>query len=106
MMLKLISFLDSITPFVQAFDFLLMVGCGVYCLISLRARRNPALTILAASCFVSAVILLGFFLFAIYHGRGSFPQSAYVLARLLAPFELLLFVLGIVIVAHLNRAED
>jgi hypothetical protein len=94
---NLIGFLDSTTPFVQAFDFVLMLIAGVFCL---RARKTPGLTILAISCFVSAIILLGFFLFGIFQGRGAFPQSAYIIARLLAPFELLLFVIGIIIVAR------
>jgi hypothetical protein len=98
--IALISFLDSTTPFVQAFDFVLMIVAGIFCL---RARRAPGLTILAISCFVSAIILLGFFLFGIFHGRGVGPQAGYIVARLLAPFELLLFVIGIVIVARQNR---
>jgi hypothetical protein len=95
--LKLISLLDSSAPFVQAFDFLLMIIAGFFCL---RARKAPGLTILTVSCFLSAIILLGFFLFGIFHGRGALPQTAYIIARLLAPFELLLFVIGIVIVAR------
>ena len=98
---SLISFLDSTTPFVQAFDFVLMLIAGAFCL---RARKAPGLTLLAISCFVSAIILLGFFLFGIFHGRGAFPQTAYIVARLLAPFELLLFVIAIIIVARQNRA--
>jgi hypothetical protein len=94
-----ISFLDATTPFVQAFDFLLMIVAGFFCL---RARRAPGLAILAISCFVSAIILLGFFLFEVFGGRGAFPQAAYIVARLLAPFELLLFVIGIIIVARRN----
>ncbi|MEY2546876.1 MAG: hypothetical protein QOG48_1993 [Verrucomicrobiota bacterium] len=81
----------------QAFDFLLMIVAGIFCL---RARKAPGLTILAISCFVSAIILLGFFLFGISHGTGAFPQAAYIVARLIAPFELLLFVIGIVMVAR------
>jgi hypothetical protein len=102
-MLKLISFLDSITPFVQAFDVVVMLGCGIYCLRSARIRKNLGLTILGISSFISAVILLGFFLFAILSGRGLFPQLAYIVARVLAPFELILFVIGIVLIAHRNR---
>lgn len=90
------------TPYVQAFDFVLMIIAGLFCV---RARKNPGLTILAVSCFVSAVILLGFFFFGIFHGRGAFSQSAYIVARLLAPFELLLFVIGIIVVARQNKAE-
>lgn len=96
----LISFLDSTAPFVQAFDLVLMLIAGVFCL---RARKAPGLTILAIACFVSVVILLGFFLFGIFHGRGVFPQAAYIVARVLAPFELLLFVIGIIIVARRSR---
>ena len=99
-MLKLITFLDSSTPFVQAFDFVLMVIAGIFCL---RARKAPGLTILAISCFVSAIILLGFFLFGIFQGRGGLAQTAYIIARLLAPFELLLFFAGIIIVARRSK---
>ena len=110
-MLKLISFLDSSTPFVQAFDFLLMLLCGFYCLRSNRTRRSTGIKVLAVSCFVSAVILLGFFLSATFHNHPLLPLSAparqtfYLVARLLAPFELLLFVTGIVLVARQNAAE-
>jgi len=102
---NLITFLDATTPFVQAFDFVLMLIAGVFCL---RARKAPGLTILAISCFVSAIILLGFFLFGIFHGHGAFPEAAYIVARMLAPFELLLFVVGIVIIARRNvtRSEQ
>jgi hypothetical protein len=99
---NLISFLDSTTPYVQAFDFVLMVVAGIFCL---RAARAPGLTILAISCFVSAIILLGFFLFGILNGRGVIPQLGYIIARLLAPFELLLFVIGIIIVARRNASH-
>jgi hypothetical protein len=108
--LKLITFLDSSAAFVQGFDFLLMVACGVYCLRSMGARKNRGLTILAVSCFVSAVILLGFFLSAAPNGHALFPlkaearQAFYLVARLLAPFELLLFVIGIIMVARQNKA--
>jgi hypothetical protein len=101
----MISFLDSSAPFVQGFDCLLMVICGFYCLRSTRARRNFALTIVAICCFVSAIILLGFVLFGIFHGRGLLSQSAYVVARILAPFELLLFAIGIALVARQNVAR-
>ena len=100
--LQLVSFLDTTTPFVQAFDFVLMIIAGIFCL---RARKAPGLTILAISCFVSAIILLGYFLFGILQGHGAFPQTAYIVARLLAPFELLLFVIGIIIVARRSRPE-
>ncbi len=110
-MLKLIPFLDSSTPFVQAFDFVLMLVCGGYCLRSARRRRNLGITILAISCFVSAVILLGFFLSAAPDNHPLLPLSAparsffYLIARLLAPFELLLFVVGIIIIARRNIAQ-
>jgi hypothetical protein len=95
-------FLESLTPFVQGFDCLLMVLCGLYCLRSNRKNKNIGLLIFAISCFVSAVILFGFFLFTIFHGRGLLPQFAYLIARLLAPFELLLFAIAIIIVARRN----
>jgi hypothetical protein len=110
-MAKLISFLDSSTPFVQAFDFLLMLFCGFYCLRSIRRCKNFSLTILAISCFVSAAILLGFFLSAAPNGHPLLPLTAqarqvfYIIARLLAPFELLLFAIAIIIVARRNAAE-
>lgn len=110
-MLKLISFLDSSTPFVQAVDFLLMLACGVYCIRSNRRRKNPGLTILALSCFISAVILLGFFLSAAPNNHPLLPLSVqarsffYLVARMLAPFELLLFGVAIILVARRNRAE-
>ena len=101
---SVIAVLDSTTPFVQAFDFVLMVLAGLFCW---RARKAPGLTILAISCFVSAIILLGFFLFGIFHGQGAFPQTAYIIARLLAPFELLLFAIAIIVVARSKpRATD
>ena len=100
---NVIAFLDSTTPYVQALDFLLMLAAAVYCLLSLRVRKNLGLTILAISCVISAVILFGFFVYGIAHGRATFPQIAYIIARLLAPFELVLFVIGIFIVASGNR---
>ena len=106
---KLITFLEAATPFVQAFDLLLMFFCGVYCLRSTRSRKNTGITILAISCFVAAIILLGFFLSAAPNGKALFPLTAqarsiaYAVARLLAPFELLLFALGIIVVARENR---
>ena len=108
-MLKLIQFLDASTPFVQAFDFVLMLGAGIYCWLSRQHHRNSGLTILAISCFVSAIILLGFFLSAAPDNHPLLPLSAqarsffYLIARLLAPFELLLFVAGIVIIARRNK---
>ena len=106
---KLIHLLDSSTPFVQAFDFLLMLLCGVYCLRSIRRRRSIGLTILAISCFFSAIILLGFFLSAAPDNHPLLPLSAqarsvfYLIARFLAPFELLLFAVAIIVVARQNR---
>ena len=97
---NLISFLDSTAPFVQGFDLVIMLIAGVFCW---QARKAPGLTILAVSCVVSAVILLGFFLFGVFHGQGTGPQTAYIVARILAPFELLLFAIGIVLVARANR---
>ena len=110
-MLRLTSLLESITPFVQALDFLLMLFCGFYCLRSNRQRKNLALRILAISCFVSAMILLGFFLSATPNNHPFLPlpaqlrSFAYLTARLLAPFELLLFVIGIILVARRNASE-
>ena len=110
-MLKLISFLDSSAPFVQAFDFLLMLVCGFYCLRSNRRQKNLGLTILAISCFVSAVILLGFFLSATPNNHPLLPWSpqaravAYLIARLFAPFELLLFAVAILAIARQNTAR-
>jgi hypothetical protein len=57
------------------------------------------------------VILLGFFLSATYHNHALVPLSPqtrqvfYLIARLLAPFELLLFVIGIIVVARRNMTE-
>jgi hypothetical protein len=107
-MAKVISFLDSSTPVVQAFDFLFMLICGVYCFRSTRRRWNTGLAILTVSCFVSAVILLGFFLSAAPDNHPLLPITAqartfaYLIARLLVPFELLLFAIGIIIVAKRN----
>lgn len=92
-----IAFLDSTTPFVQAFDFVLMIVAGIFCL---RARRSRGLALLAISCFLSAVILAGFFVFEVFEGRGMMPQLAYIAARLLAPFELVLFALAIILLAR------
>lgn len=86
-----------------------MLFCGVYCLRSYRRTKNSAVGLLAWACFVSAVILLGFFLSASYHTHPLFPllpqvrAVAYLVARLLAPFELLLFAIAIVLVARRNR---
>jgi hypothetical protein len=107
-MAKLISFLDSFTPFVQAFDFLLMLACGLYCIRRIRRRKNTGVMLLGVSCFVSALILLGFFLSAAPGNYPLLPLSpavrsfSYLMARLLAPFELLLFAAAIVIVARQN----
>lgn len=107
-MLKLIPILESWTPFVQAFDFVLMLVCGVYCVRSTRRHKNIGITILAISCFVSTVILLGFFLSATHDNHALLllsPQARqvfYLIARLLAPFELLLFAIAIVIIARKN----
>src|SRR5438132_12560281 len=110
-MAKLISFLDSSAAFVEAFDFLLMVFCGTYCVRSNRRRKNLGVKILAISCFVSAIVLLGFFLSA-FHGTepllplpAQIRNFAYVIARLLAPFELLLFGIAIIVVARRNKSE-
>jgi hypothetical protein len=106
---KLITFLDSVTPIVQAVDCLLMLFCGVYCLRSTRGQSNIGLTILGIACLVSAIILLGFFMSAAPNNHPLLPlpsqvrSSAYVLARLLAPFELLFFAIAIIIVARRNR---
>ena len=108
-MLKLISFLDLAAPFVQAFDFLLMMACALYCLRSARRRRSAGITILAISCFISAVILLGFFLSAAPNNHPLLPLTAqarqifYLIARLLAPFELALFAIAIILVARKNK---
>jgi len=98
--IALISFLDSTTPFVQAFDFVLMLIAGIFCW---RARKAPGLIILAISCVVSAIILLGFFLFGVLQGQGTPSQTGYIVARLLAPFELLLFAIGLIVVARHHR---
>jgi lysylphosphatidylglycerol synthetase-like protein (DUF2156 family) len=108
-MLKLISFLDSATPFIQAFDFLLMLACGVYCIRSVRRQKNTTVMLLAICCFVSAAILLGFFLSASHNNHPLLPllpqvrNVAYLIARLFAPFELLLFAIAIILVARRNR---
>lgn len=105
----LITFLESSTPYVQAFDVLLMLFCGAYCVRSTRRRPNPGIVILAISCFFAALILLGFFLSAAPNGVPIFPFSAetraafYISARIFAPFELLLFALGIIFAARANR---
>jgi hypothetical protein len=104
--LKLISLLDSLTPYVQAIDCLLMVLAGVFCLRSARQRKNSGLTILGLACFLSALILLGFFLSAAPNDKPLFPLSvafrsfAYLTARLLALIELPLFVGAIIILAR------
>ena len=103
------SFLDSAAPFIQAFDFLLMLGCGVYCLRSTRRQGNKIVTLLAICCFISAVILLGYFLSASQGNQSLLPLTAqtrsiaYLVARLLSPFELLLFAIAIILVARPDR---
>ena len=103
---SLTSFLDSTTPFVQAFDFLLMLFCGFYCLRSRRWTPNTALTVMATACFVSSVILLAFFLSAAPNNHPLLPLPPntrnffYLLGRLLSPFELLLFATAIVLLAR------
>ena len=110
-MLKLITFLDSATPFVQASDFLLMLFCGFYCLRSNRQRPSLGFKLLAISCFVSAIILLGFFMSAAPNNHPFLPLPsqvrswAYLIGRLLAPFELLLFAIAIIIVARRNKTN-
>ena len=78
-----------------------MLIAGMFCL---RARKAPGLTIMAISCFISAIILLGFFAFGFLHGQGAFAQTAYIIARILAPFELLLFAMAIIVVARRNTS--
>ena len=110
-MLKLIPILESWTPIVQAIDCLLMLLCGVCCLRSTRRRKNIGITILAIACFLSAVILLGFFLSAAPNNKPLLSLSAqarsiaYLVARILALFELPLFIVGIVLVARQNKAN-
>ena len=109
-MSKLILFFDSLTPFVQAFDFVLMLACGLYCIRSTRRRKNTGVMLLGVSCFVSALILLGFFLSATAGNHPLLPltaparATAYLIARLLAPFELLLFAIAIILVAQRNKS--
>ena len=104
----LTSLLDAMTPFVQAFDCVLMLFCGFYCLRSSSRVTNSALKLMAMACFVSALILLGFFVSSTVHGRPVLPlpaqaeHAAYIAARVLAPFELLLFALAIILVARQN----
>jgi len=107
-MSRLISFLDSATPFIQGFDCALMLFCAIFCLRSAKRNRNKAIMLLAISCFVSMVILLGFFLSATQGSEPLFPllpqvrNMAYLVARLLSPFELLLFAVAIIWVARRN----
>jgi hypothetical protein len=109
---NLISFLDAITPFVQAFDALLMFGCGFYCLRASRRRRNGGITLLAIACFFSAVILVCFFLSASYHNHPLLGLSAvarqwaYLIARALAPLELLLFAAAIILVVRRSASAS
>ena len=106
---SLSSFLESLTPFVQAFDFLLMIFCGFYCFRRSQLAKNSALRLMAIACVFSAIVLLGFFLSATYNYHAVVPlaprarEVAYVVARFLAPFELLLFALAIVLVARRIR---
>lgn len=101
----LISFLDSMTPVVQGIDFALMLFCAWFCLRRSKGAVAGALRLMALACFVSAIILLGFFLSATYHNQPLLPLlpsarlAAYASARLLAPFELLLFAAAIILVA-------
>jgi hypothetical protein len=107
-MLKLIVFLDSLTPWVQAIDCLIMLGCGAYCVRSALRRRSMIVILLAISCFISFVILLGYFLSSIQAARPTIPlsiqtrQTAYLIARLLAPFETLFFGIVIFLIARQN----
>jgi len=86
-----------------------MIFCGFYCLRRNKTARSSALRLMAIACFLSAVILLGFFLSATYHNQSLIPlfrqvrATAYVIARLLAPFELLLFAIAIIAVARQRR---
>jgi lipopolysaccharide export LptBFGC system permease protein LptF len=108
-MLKLTASLEAWTPIVQAIDCALMLFCGVYCLKSTRKKKNAGLTTLAIACFLSAVVLLGFFLSAAPNNKPLFALSAYyrsfayLTARLLALAELPLFIIGIVMVARENK---
>jgi hypothetical protein len=110
-MSKLSSILDSATPFIQGFDCALMLFCGFLCLRSAKRSRNKAITLLAISCFVSTLILLGFFLSAVQGTQPLFPLGpevrhvAYLMARLLSPFELLLFALAIILVSRQNSSR-
>ncbi len=102
--LKLITFFDSSTPIVQAIDCLLMLLCGVYCVRSTSRHKNIGITLLAISCFLSAVILLGFFLSAsLLPLTAKARSAAYLVARLLAPVELVLFAIAIIVVARRNK---
>ncbi len=105
---KVISSIESITPFVQAIDCLLMLVCAFLCLRSTRRRKNAGLSLLAVACFLSALILLGFFLASTTDGKPLLPliapvrTFAYVTARLLALIELPLFIIAIILVAREN----
>ncbi len=100
------------TPFVQALDAFLMFGCGFYCLRASRRRRNCGLTLLATACFFSAVILVCFFLSTSYHNHSLLglsavaQQWAYLIARALAPLELLLFAAAIILVARSSASDS
>ena len=88
-----------------------MLTCGVYCLRSTRRRKNTGVTVLTIACFISAAILLGFFLSAAPNNKPLFALSAqvrsfaYLIARILALVELPLFIVGIVMVARENKAS-
>jgi hypothetical protein len=88
-----------------------MLLFGIYCLRSNRRRNNLGTKILAISSFVSAIILFGFFLSAFHGSQPLLPlpaqirNFAYLTARLLAPFELLLFGIAIIVVARQNKSE-
>jgi len=107
-MLKVIAFLDSLVPWIQGLDCLIMLGCGAYCVRSTICRRNGIIILLAISCFISFVILLGFLLSSVQAARPLIPLSiqtrhlAYLIARLLAPFETLFFGVVIFLIARQN----
>ncbi len=75
------------------------------------SKTKPGLTILAIACFLSAVILFGFFLSAAPNNKPLFPLTgqfrsfAYLTSRILALVELPLFIIGIVLVARRNTEE-
>ena len=101
-------FLDSLTPWLQALHCLIMFVCGVYCVRSASRRRNTLVKLLGLSCFVASIILLGFFLSAYQGNQPLFPlspgarQTAYLVARVLAPFETIFFGVLIFLIARKN----